>query len=95
MLALLVAAVETVEVNNWPSAVVMVVILLGPGILAWLSSRRTGAKVEQVAESLSSANGGSSVRDALNRIEAGQEIIKADLGSLTRRVDQLELPKDG
>ena len=52
------------------------------GLRARTDARQARIAAEAVHTSISSANGGSSVRDALNRIEDSQRDIRQDIGGL-------------
>src|SRR5690606_28825415 len=56
---------------SWPAAVVAVVLIFGllmwPGLLAWLNSRRTRAAAEDVRHQVH-PNSGKSLRDQTNRM---------------------------
>lgn len=83
------------DVTTWPSAlvtIVMMVLVLGlPSVLTYLGNKKTKA----VARTLTENNGGSSVRDALDRIESAQAEQGAALVTLAARVTALEPPAGG
>ena len=61
---------------SWPAAAVAVVLIFGllmwPGLLAWLNSRRTREAAEDTRHQVH-PNSGKSLRDQTNRIESGSE----------------------
>ncbi len=81
---------DPTSVTTWPSALVTVVLLvlvLGlPSVLAYLGTKQTKA----LGRTLTETNGGSSVKDSLNRIEAGVAEHTAALADLTGRIETLE-----
>ena len=81
---------DPTQITSWPSALVTVVLLilvLGlPSVLTYLGNRQTRA----VARTLDERNGGSSVRDSLDRIEAAQHATGRHLTVLADRVTVLE-----
>lgn len=78
------------DIDSWPSAIVTIVLLLLviglPSLLSYLGNLQTKA----VARSLSETNGGSSVKDALNRIELQQQAQGESLTLIGDRVGVLE-----
>lgn len=78
----LVAAVDT-----WPRAMVACTLVV---VLALLSSaRRTRQDVVDVKASLTTTNGGSHVKDALNRIERDLGGMRAEVRATNGRIDHL------
>ncbi len=72
----------------WTAAVVAAITVIGTG-LAGLYRLLTGALSKRL-DSISSQlvrNGGSSLRDAVDRIEERQAIVHTDLRDLRERVD--------
>lgn len=66
-------------VTTWQQALVAVVLILAvvvwPGVAVWLQGRRTAqvqGTVDSVHSTLTTNNGGSHVRDALDELVAGQ-----------------------
>lgn len=68
--------IEVSGIVSWPQAFVAVAIILAlsivPQVLGYLKTRSTGKKVEAVAHELEN-NSGTTVRDAIDRIEAAQQ----------------------
>lgn len=68
--------IEISGIVSWPQAFVAVVVILAlsivPQVLGYLKARQTGAKVEKVTHELEN-NSGSTLRDAVDRIEAAQQ----------------------
>lgn len=68
--------IEVSGIVSWPQAFVAVTIVLAlsiiPQVLGYLKARQTDAKVGKVAHELEN-NSGSTVRDAIDRIEAAQQ----------------------
>jgi len=68
--------IEVSGIVSWPQAFVAVVVILAlsiiPQVLGYLKARQTDAKVGKVAHELEN-NSGSTVRDAIDRIEAAQQ----------------------
>lgn len=64
--------IEVSGIVSWPQAFVAIAVILAlsivPQVLGYLKTRQTGAKVEKVAHELEN-NSGSTVRDAIDRIE--------------------------
>ncbi|MCV2395911.1 hypothetical protein OEB99_16470 [Actinotalea sp. M2MS4P-6] len=77
--------VDITIVTSWPQAVVATVIvfalLVWPGIAAWLTSRRTNRV-------LTTNNGGSHVKDQLDRIEADTKDNSVAIATLAGRFDE-------
>lgn len=83
----------TLVTNPWQALVLVVLILafvVWPGIAAWIQARRSASAVHEVKTTLQENNGGGSVRDALDRIEAAQASQGVLLEDLTGRVTTLE-----
>lgn len=76
----------TGDVQSWPQAVVAIVMILAlavwPGVQAFLNAKRT----KQAVKTLTQNNGGGSIKDQLDRIEA-----KVDQHS--GRLEALEQPR--
>ena len=64
---------DPTSVATWPAAFVAMTLILSilvvPSVLSYLGNQR----VKRVQETLQNTNGGSTVRDQLNRIEAQQQ----------------------
>jgi|GEM_PF-5234811 len=64
---------------SWPAALVAIVLIFGllmwPGLLAWLNSRRTRAAAEDVRHQVH-PNSGKSLRDQTNRMESDIAEVK-------------------
>lgn len=67
------------------TAAASVISSLVLGFKSRAESRLARETSEKIHSSITQTNGGSSVKDALNRIERGQQEIRADVGGL--RVD--------
>ncbi len=72
-------------IDSWPAALVVALLILAllvwPGILAWLNTRR-------VRQTLTTNNGGSHVKDSLDRIEATQANHGARLAALEQAAER-------
>lgn len=81
-------------VTNWPQAIVAVVLILAlivwPGVMAWLQARRSALTVNKVHENLTTNNGGSHTKDALDRIEQTQAVLATDVAKLSDRMTAVE-----
>ena len=81
---------DPTAINSWPSALVTIVLLclvLGlPSVLTYLGNRR----VKGLETTLTTNNGGSTVKDALDRIEARQKEHGDLLAAVEGRVTALE-----
>lgn len=79
---------DPTRITTGPQAAVMIVLIIAvlvvPSVLTYLGNLQTKA----VARTLTENNGGSTVKDSLDRIEAGQL-------ELTRRVTALEADRIG
>lgn len=75
---------------TWPQAIVAVALIVGvlfvPQLGAYVQARRSASAVNDVRQTLTTNNGGSHVKDSLDRIEVA-------LSALTGRVDALEHPR--
>lgn len=78
---------EISEVLTWPQAifgaVIVLAVLVVPQVLSYLSSRQVRSAAQQVQSTLTTNNGGSTVKDQLDRIE---DKVDGALG----RIDRLE-----
>lgn len=82
--------VNIAEIITWPQAIVAVVLLVWPGVAAWVQAKRSAVTVDKVHKSMTTNNGGSHVKDALDRIEGRQEEQSQTLTDLTERLSALE-----
>lgn len=81
------------DVSGWPQALVVLGILAYLAWKAWLDSGRTketNEKVNTLEATLTTTNGGSHVKDQLNRIEATVDQVQQDVGAVSERVTVLE-----
>lgn len=82
--------VEIQSVLTWPQAVVAVFVLLAlvvwPGVLAWLNSKNSRSTTQDIKTTLTKNNGGGSVKDALDRIEAHQKKTDERLAAIEERL---------
>lgn len=80
------------EVLTWPQAIfgglVVLAVLVVPQVLSYLTSRQARTTANQVQATLTTNNGGSTVKDQLDRIEG-----KVD--DALERVERLENPETG
>jgi hypothetical protein len=74
------------DVGGWPGVFIALIGSLGLVTAAWIS--RPSARRLRRIEGQFTPNGGSSVKDALNRIEGRQERQSEDIAHLTGRFDQ-------
>lgn len=81
-------------VDSWPKAVVavtlVVCVLVVPQVGAWVQARRSASAADAVRRTLTTNNGGSHVKDSLDRIERTQAMTTAELRAIARRVEKLE-----
>jgi len=88
-------------VTTWPQAVafiaLVVAVMVVPSVLAYLAARdakvntsRALDAAQAVHTSMTQNNGGSSVKDALDRIEAKQEEHSKGLSGLGERMTAVE-----
>lgn len=86
--------VNIAQIINWPQAIVAIVLILvllvWPGIMAWIQAKRSAVAVNKVHETMTNPNGGDSVKDALNRIEQRQEDQGLALAGLGERMTAVE-----
>jgi hypothetical protein len=79
--------------DNWPTALVLVVflicVLVVPSVLTYLGNKQ----VKAVRTSLEENNGGSSVRDALDRIERGMGNLDQRLAKVEQDAKQARKPR--
>lgn len=63
-------------VTSWPQAVafvaLVVAVLVVPQVMAWVQAKRSAVTVNAVHKNLTTNNGGSHIKDQLDRIEAAQ-----------------------
>lgn len=72
----------------WPTAIIIVVLLIGPQIGGWISAARAAASSQRTVTTLTRNNGGSHVRDQLDRIEGSQRVNIAAIARLGTRLDE-------
>lgn len=80
-------------VNPWQAIVLVVFLLCAmvvPQVGAWVQARRSASAVNEVKKTLTTNNGGSHIKDALDRIERGQADQAVVLDDLAARVTTLE-----
>ena len=65
-------------------------VVLLAGVANWWKSRRAAQVATDVRDTLTTENGGSHVRDQLNRIENTGDATAKQVADLTRRVERLE-----
>lgn len=83
----------TAVVNPWQALVVLALIfalVIWPSIAAWVQAKRSASAVHDVKQTLTTNNGGSHIKDALDRIERSQADQGAVLDDLATRVTTLE-----
>lgn len=81
------------EVKDWTQVVVVIGVLAYLAFKAWLDSGRTketNTKVNALEATLTTTNGGSHVKDQLNRIEKTVGKVQSDVGAVSERVTVLE-----
>lgn len=82
--------IDISAVLTWPQALVACVIIFGvlvwPGVVAHLNQRAT----RDIQSTLTKHNGGGSVKDALDRIEATQAEQAEQLNSQCERLERME-----
>lgn len=81
------------DVSGWPQAGVAIGILAYLAWKAWLDSGRakdTNEKVSTLESTLTTTNGGSHVKDQLNRIEAKVGAVETKVDGVDMRVTALE-----
>lgn len=84
-------------VNPWQALVLvvfLVCVMVVPQVGAWVQARRSAAAVHEVKATLQENNGGGSVRDSLDRIEAAQAQQGDVLTAVVERVEALERSAD-
>lgn len=82
------SALDLVDVQiPWPTALVVVVLLVAPQVGGWISSARAAAASRSAVKTLTTTNGGSHVADQLNRIESGQKANTAAIVRIYQRLD--------
>jgi hypothetical protein len=73
---------------------VLVVLIVGvifvPQVGAWVQARRSASAVNDVKKTLTTNNGGSHIKDSLDRIEGRQKEQGDTLTALGQRVEALE-----
>lgn len=79
------------QIDTWPRAAVMITFVAAFVILRWLKS--TKSDVKEIKNTLTNNNGGSHVKDSLDRIEADQQTQIQHLNDLSERVSVLETRK--
>lgn len=83
------SALDLVDVViPWPTAIVIVVALLIPQIGGWISTARAGQASRRAIKALTTNNGGSHVRDQLDRIEGGQQVNTYAIARIATRLDE-------
>lgn len=89
------SALDLVDVQvPWPTAVVIVAMLIAPQVGGWITaaraaavSRRSATATEKVARTLTTSNSGSHVKDQLDRIERSTHANAAAIIAVERRLD--------
>lgn len=84
---------EIPNVDSWMQVVAFLGILGYLAFKAWLDSgrvKRTAEKVDTLESTLTTTNGGSHVKDQLNRIEKGLTSVQDEVGKVGDRVTVLE-----
>lgn len=85
------SALDLVDVQiPWPTALVIVALVVAPQIGTWVNSARAATASKRAASTLTTTNGGSHVADQLNRIENGQKANTAAIARIDRRIDSQE-----
>lgn len=79
-----------IKINNGWQALVLLAIIVVPQVMAYLKGRQTKAAVAGLEHTLNETNSGSTVRDALNRIEARQQEQGEVLDAVETRLTVLE-----
>lgn len=83
--------VQVGEVVSWPQAFVGIVIILAlvvwPGVLAWLNTKNSRSATQDIKTTLTQNNGGGSVKDALDRIEAHQAKTDRRLTAIEKKLE--------
>lgn len=79
------------QIDTWPRAAVMITAIVAFVILR--RSKTTRDDVKTIKKTLTSNNGGSHIKDALDRIEADQQKQIEQLNGLATRVTSLEVRK--
>lgn len=79
-----------IQIENPWQALVLLAIVVVPQVLAYLKGRQTKAAVQAVTHTLQETNSGSTVRDALNRIESRQKEQGEVLDAVETRLTILE-----
>ncbi|MGO3367493.1 hypothetical protein [Agrococcus casei] len=83
------SALDLVDVAiPWPTAIVIVVALSIPQIGGWISTARAGQASRRAIKALTTNNGGSHVRDQLDRIEGCQQINTTAIEQIVTRLDE-------
>lgn len=81
---------DYIQIENPWQALVILAIVVVPQVLAYLKGRQTRAAVAEVTHTLQETNSGSTVRDALNRIESRQKEQGEVLDAVETRLTVLE-----
>lgn len=77
--------------NVWQAIVVIALIaavLVVPQGMAWMQAKRSAVAVNEVKKTLTTNNGGSHVKDSLDRIEKHLETLDTRVGSLERAAEK-------
>lgn len=74
-------AYDPLAFQSWPQVTALLILVAGFVIVKWLGTlkeaqKQTGEKVDKLVTTVTMPNGGSSVKDQLNRLEAGQKDLK-------------------
>lgn len=81
---------DPTTISTWPQAVVTIVLILAilvvPSVLSYLGNQR----IKAVERSLTTNNGGSHVKDQLDRIEESQDELRVSQASTATAVGELQ-----
>lgn len=90
------SALDLVDVAiPWPTAIVIVAVLSIPQLGGWISAARAGQASRRAVQTLTTNNGGSHVRDQLDRIEGGQQVNTTAIARIVTRLDEHDTLLEG
>lgn len=84
-------------IDSWPEVVALFLLVIAvsivPQVGSWIAAHKAAKSAGRVEDTLANTNGGSHVKDALDRIESGLRRVEAKQNEHAERISELEKPK--
>lgn len=81
-------------IDSWPEVIALLLLVVAvavvPQIGSWIAAARARDSAERIETSLQRNNGGGSVKDALDRIEAGLGEVRTEQDAQAERLTSVE-----